>query len=239
VKLGYNTQMSVLSKPDILKHYKEGNIVIDPFNMDNLSNASYDVRLGMFFYRQLEMKHTQTLNPFYKKSVEKMYANVEEATQLKELIYNLKPQDRVILVAPNETILAHTLEFIGGRNGTKELPAVTTEMRARSSIGRIGISVCKCAGWGDIGYINRWTMEITNFSSSMIPLPVGLRIAQIIFHAVTPIENEDEYAKKGKYQTSFDIKTTKKQWKPSDMLPKLYEDRDLGRFSSFYKNTKH
>jgi len=168
-----------------------------------------------------------------------MYANLEEAVFIKELkshinlFQNLKPGDKVILVAPNETILAHTIEFIGGRNGTKNLPAVTSEMRARSSIGRIGIAVCKCAGWGDVGYVNRWTMEITNFSSSVIPLPVGLRIAQIIFHSTSPVDSDDQYFKKGKYQDEFDLKFIKKKWKPSDMLPRLYEDRDLGKFSDF------
>ena len=235
----YNLHMSVLSKPDILKHYKAGNIVIDPFNPSSLANTSYDVRLGPYYYRQSSMKHIQTVNPFYKKSIEKMYSKIEEAVSVKGIksdlnpFYNLTNKDKVILIAPNETILAHTIEFIGGKNGTKELPAVTSEMRARSSIGRIGIAVCKCAGWGDIGYINRWTMEITNFSTAVIPLPVGIRIAQIIFHSVTPIHETDEYAKKGKYQVSNNLKTIKKNWHPSDMLPKLYTDRDLGKFSKF------
>ncbi|HQG79245.1 MAG TPA: deoxycytidine triphosphate deaminase [bacterium] len=231
--------MSVLSKPEILEHYKEGNIIIDPFNPRNLSSTSYDVRLGPYFYRQLTLKHTEILNPFCQKTLKKMYANLEEAVFVKELkshinlFQNLKPSDKVILVAPNETILAHTIEFIGGRNGTKNLPAVTSEMRARSSIGRIGIAVCKCAGWGDVGYVNRWTMEITNFSSSVIPLPVGLRVAQIIFHSTSPVDSNDQYFKKGKYQNEFDLKSIKKKWKPSDMLPRLYEDRDLGKFSDF------
>jgi dCTP deaminase len=231
--------MGVLSKPDILKHYKAGNIIIDPFNKESLANASYDVRLGAFFYRQKHLTHTELLNPFSKESLEKMYEKCEEALPVKQItsqinkLENLKPSDRVILISPNETILAHTIEFIGGRNGTDTLPAVTTEMRARSSIGRIGIAVCKCAGWGDIGYVNRWTMEITNFSSSLIPLPVGLRIAQIIFHSVTKVEDKDEYSKKGKYQTSVDTAVLKKNWKPQDMLPKLYNDKDLGKFSKY------
>jgi hypothetical protein len=33
---------------------------------------------------------------------------------------------------------------------------VTTMMKARSSLGRNFIEICKCAGWGDVGYINRW-----------------------------------------------------------------------------------
>jgi len=236
--------VSVLSKPEILKHYKLGNIVIDPFNPSNLGNASYDVRLGSHFYRQLTLKHTEILNPFSQESLNKMYAKLEEAVLVKELkseinsFQNLKPTDKVILIAPNETILAHTIEFIGGKNGVGGLSAVTSEMRARSSIGRIGIAVCKCAGWGDIGYINRWTMEITNFSSSVIPLPVGLRIAQIIFHSTGKIEGNDQYFKEGKYQESSELQNLKKKWKPADMLPKLYEDRDLGKFSKIADSEK-
>jgi len=233
--------MSVLSKPEILKHYKAGNIVIEPFNKNNLGNASYDVRLGRYYYRQEILKHTQTLNPFYKESVDKMYSKLKEAVEVKEIrsnrnpFHNFKPSDKVILIAPGETVLAHTIEFIGGKNGTEDLPAVTTAMRARSSLGRIGISVCKDAGWGDIGYINRWTMEITNFSSAIIPLPVGLRVAQIIFHETQPISKEDLYSKKGKYQTQKSLKANIKNWKPESMLPKLYFDKDLGKYSSFDK----
>ncbi|HET7099136.1 MAG TPA: hypothetical protein VFI61_02800 [Patescibacteria group bacterium] len=233
--------MSVLSKPEILKHLKSGNITIFPFNPDNVANSSYDVRLGKYFFRQNPIKHSQVLNPFYEKAIRSMYDEVEEAILVSEIksklnpYHNLKNSDRVILVAPGETVLAHTIEFIGGKNGTKDLPAVTTEMRARSSIGRIGIGVCKCAGWGDIGYVNRWTMEITNFSNVIIPLPVGLRIAQIIFHETVRVPEIDRYDKKGKYQTSDKISELKKNWKPEDMLPKLYKDKDLGHFSKYAK----
>ena len=57
--------MSVLSKPEILKHLKAGNIIISPFNPDNVANSSYDVRLGKLFFRQDPIKHSQILNPFY------------------------------------------------------------------------------------------------------------------------------------------------------------------------------
>jgi deoxycytidine triphosphate deaminase len=126
--------------------------VIGPFNKENLNSSSYDVRLGKYFYRQDGMEHAETLNPFWKNSVNKMYKDLEQAVGVSEVkskvnpFYNLSPKDKIILINPNETILAHTIEFIGGRNGVGDLPAITTEMRARSSLGRIGIAVCKCAG---------------------------------------------------------------------------------------------
>jgi len=238
--------MGVLSKPQILRHKKAGNIIIEPFNTANLSNTSYDVRLGKHFFRQREVKKIQTINPFHEKSMRKMYDKHEIAIPIKKIkselnpFHNLKDTDLVILISPNETILAHTVEFIGGKNGIpeKNLGAVTTEMRARSSVGRIGIAVCKCAGWGDIGYVNRWTMEITNFSNNTIPLPLGFRIGQIIFHDTEPVEEKDHYYRKvgGKYQSAGEINQLKKKWKPEDMLPKLYKDPDLGHFLKFNKS---
>jgi len=231
--------MSVLSKPEILKYHKNGSVIIEPFNKENLNSTSYDVRLGEYFYRQNQMERTEILNPFSKDSINKMYFKLEKAIEVRKIksqlnsFKNLKPTDKVILISPNETILAHTIEFIGGKN-SKDL-AITSEMRARSSLGRIGIAVCKCAGWGDVGYINRWTMEITNFSSVVIPLVVGMRIAQIIFHQVEPISQIDEYQLRGKYQKSIDIESLKKNWQPEMMLPKLYQDKDLGKFRKYWK----
>jgi len=234
--------MSVLSKPQILKHLKAGNIVISPFKKENLSSTSYDVRLGEYLYRQNAIHYTEIINPFSEEFIKKQfYPKLEKAIEVKKIkselnkFFNLKPQEKVILISPGETILAHTIEFIGGRNGTENLPAITTEMRARSSLGRIGIAVCKCAGWGDVGYVNRWTMEITNFSSGIIPLVVGMRIAQIIFHEVAPVPEKDIYHQKGKYQTYFDLNQIKRNWRPEDMLPKLYLDKDLGKFNKYLK----
>jgi dCTP deaminase len=99
-------------------------------------------------------------------------------------------------------------------------------MKARSSLGRNFIEVCKCAGWGDVGYVNRWAMEITNNSRNyIIPLVVGRRIAQIVFFETGPIL-ESDYSKGGKYQSTTDMKALKKMWEPEMILPRLYKDRE-------------
>ena len=102
-------------------------------------------------------------------------------------------------------------------------------MKARSSLGINFIEVCKCAGWGDVGYINRWTMEITNNSRHYsIPLVVGRRIAQIIFFETGEIlHKEKDYTSTGKYQTKKSLSDIKRSWKPEQMIPKMYLDREI------------
>ncbi len=221
------------SNKKILEAMKGGDIVISPFKRENLATSSYDVTLGEWYFR--EKKPNYILNHFNiysKKHTDYVWGTkATRAEKAKNVFKNFAafewsgfgPEDRIILLEPGETVLGHTVEFIGGRN------RVTTKMQARSSIGRVFIEVCKCAGWGDVGFINRWTMEITNNSRHYaIPLVVGRRIAQIVFFDTGPILGPD-YSASGKYQTSTDLKIIKKMWKPEHMLPRLYMDREIKR----------
>uniref|UniRef100_A0A7S4IAR7 dUTPase-like domain-containing protein n=1 Tax=Vannella robusta TaxID=1487602 RepID=A0A7S4IAR7_9EUKA len=222
---------SLLSDKAILRNMEEGNVVIDPFTRENLSTSSYDVTLGQYYFRESMPEPGQGIyNPFSEEMVGRVWGKLQEAETISEWykrtgglkLENISDNDRVIWIAPGETILAHTNEFLGGRN------SVTTMMKARSSLGRNFIEVCKCAGWGDIGYTNRWTMEITNNSRFYsIPLVVGRRIAQIIFFDSEGTVEGSSYEKTGKYQTTTDMETVKKSWAPTDMLPRMYRDREI------------
>ncbi len=231
-----------LSDKRILEEMKKGSIVIEPFDRQNLATSSYDVTLGEWYYREQPTKYNHSLyNIWSRAHMEHVWGAhiVQRAEPARKAFekYNfewegIQPQDKVILLRPGETILAHTEEFIGGRDH------VTTMMKARSSLGRNFIEVCKCAGWGDVGFTNRWTMEITNNSRNyLIPLVVGKRIAQIIFFETGLIEKSD-YTKSGKYQTTDDIRELKKSWKPEMMLPRLWADRDIKKRRSWHKKTK-
>ena len=220
-----------LSNKKILEEMKKGDIIISPFKQENLATSSYDLTLGEWFYREQSPKYNHSIyNIWSKAHMEHVWGakTIEKAVKAKDAFekYNfdwdgISPDDKVIVLRPGETILAHTNEFIGGRNH------ITTMMKARSSLGRSFIEVCKCAGWGDVGYINRWTMEITNNSKNyLIPLVVGRRIAQLIFFETGPIEGAD-YSKSGKYNPADNLKDLQKMWKPEMMLPKLYLDRDI------------
>jgi len=228
-----------LSDRRILEEMKKGDIVITPFDQAQLATSSYDVTLGEYFFREQPTKYNHSLyNIWSKEHMEHVWGadKVERAVSAKEAFkkYNfdfdgIREDDKVIVLRPGETILAHTNEFIGGKDH------ITTMMKARSSMGRNFIEVCKCAGWGDVGYINRWTMEITNNSKNyIIPLVVGRRIAQIIFFETGPILERD-YTTSGKYASSTNIKDLKKNWKPESMLPQLYRDRDIQKVQPWHK----
>lgn len=233
-----------LSDKRILESIEEGSVIISPFTREQLATSSYDVTLGEWFFREQSPKYNHSLyNIWDKGHIEQVWGadQVERAIPAAEAFkkYNfdwngsIHPDDLVIVLRPGETILAHTQEFIGGKDH------VTTMMKARSSLGRSFIEVCKCAGWGDVGYVNRWTMEITNNSKNyIIPLVVGRRIAQIIFFETGPILGKD-YAASGKYASSTDLKQLEKIWKPEDMLPRLWADKDTKKKQPWHKtNTK-
>ncbi len=129
---------------------------------------------------------------------------------------NIPPDQEMFILRPGERVLAHTFEFIG------ILPPGTTEMRARSSTGRNGVAVCKCAGWGDPGFIDRWTMEVECTNQELTPLLVGERYAQIIFHETGPVDKL--YSEAGKYQQGSTLVDVVRNWSPEHMLPKSYKD---------------
>ncbi len=218
----------VFSNTEILKARKEGQIVIYPFEEKNVNTTSVDVRLGEHYYQIRDHRNDSVIfNPFDEEQVKNHFEHKRAmpmyqaigSLSLKKLI-NYPLDHLVIPMRPGERILGHTYEFIGI---TKE---GTSSMQARSTVGRSGINVCQDAGWGDCGYVNRWTMEIYNNNDRHILLPVGWRIAQIVFYHSSNVASE--YSQDtGKYQTrpADDIEGIVASWQPSDMLPKAYKDK--------------
>ena len=206
-----NNFIGVLSDTEIKYELKQGNIIIyDPNNSEvtkSIQPCSVDVTLGKYYYRSSckddPHAHKLTINPWNTQDIHRYWG--------KPIMAN-----KSIIIAPGETILAHTNEFIGGRKH------ITTMMRSRSSLARCCISVCGDAGWGDIGYYSRWNMQITNKSLCQIELPINARVAQIIFmYTGVP---EKEYS--GKYQvSSVNVEEMAKKWTPNGLLPQLHKDK--------------
>lgn len=231
-----------------------GHIVCDP-EPRKINGSSIDVTLGHYFYHAGTARQIGGIfNPFDKADVERYFGEAKRALPLAEvrkklgkeilllikdgrisreegnkrydrfealeLLQGIPEEHPIVILRPGERILGHTNEFIGIK------PPGTTSMQSRSTTGRFGVAACFCAGWGDPGYINRWTMEINNLNENeYVPIPVGYRIAQIVFSMTGPVDIEYSKAT-GKYQStsSNDLAEVKRLWTPEQMLPRAYKD---------------
>jgi deoxycytidine triphosphate deaminase len=221
--------MSVYSNTDIRAAYKRGHVVIHPYVDKHIAGSSIDVTLGYWYYRVERPSEGGFYNPFDHDHVQNYFSGALKAEVHKDwaekngraLFKNIPEHHPIIVLRPGERILAHTHEFIGIK-----APGTST-MQARSTWGRNGVSVCLDAGWGDPGYINRWTMEIYNNNQhESVVLPVGERIAQLVFYETGKVEQE--YSKlSGKYQSdvSESLDDIIANWVPEQMLPQAYKDK--------------
>lgn len=123
----------ILTYSEILKEIKNGNIVIEPFNINQLNPNSYNLRL-----------HDELL------------LITDEIIDMKKPTSYVKikiPPEGYIL-EPGKLYLGRTYEYTITKN---YVPMI----EGRSSIARLGISIHSTAGFGDIGYEGFWTLEIT------------------------------------------------------------------------------
>jgi len=220
--------MGVFSNTDIKAAIVTGQVVFHPYVEEHIAGSSIDVTLGQWYYKTERQNLGGVYNPFDPDAVARYFEGPFEAETHESwckkhgrtLFKGIPADHPIIVLEPGERILAHTHEFIGVKGNA------TSTMQARSTWGRNGVAVCLDAGWGDPGYVNRWTMEIYNMNQrDAVILPVGERIAQLVFYATGVVESEYHHLS-GKYQRAEanDLKTLVKNWKPEHMLPRAYKD---------------
>lgn len=224
--------MGVLSNVQIEKAVADGQIVCRPFNPEHIGQASLDVTLGSWFYKTEKLNERTIYNPFDREDVERYFDGPYRALPHKQWadlnghkLFTGIPKDQpLILLRPQERILAHTHEFVGIN------PPGCAVLHSRSSMGRNGVAVAFDAGFIDPGYINRITLEVFNLNlTESIVLPVGERIGQLIFHETGEVDGNYGLGRhqgmSGKYQTGTNIDDLIRTWTPDQMLPKSYLDK--------------
>lgn len=215
----HNHHIGILSDREIKKEIARGGIILHDPDRDcsgNIQNCSIDITLGPYYYRN--ERAIPCLNPWSAEHLHQYWGSVQEAvtpTPEEEELYQLKSHEKYIALAPGESILGHTQEFIGG------VGHITCMVKARSSLGRSNVTICRDAGYGDISYFNRFTLEISNHSTTTVILPIGRRVGQLVFFYT----GYPHRAYHGKYQTETTLKNLVKKWKPEHMLPKGYKDK--------------
>lgn len=182
----------------IFPAWKGGSPIFNPLDREDV------------FWSWREVQHAQTVGELLK-SLEQSLRYMPGARNLR-FLEGYELDDKVIFIEPGQMILGHTVEFVGGRN------VISTTISGRSSLGRSMIEACSDANLGDIGFINRWTLELANKSQvATIALMVGQPIATIQFMEVEPpIANY-----RGVYQDGKTLEEVKASWEPEDLLPKM------------------
>ncbi len=136
-------------------HERLGNdIIIDPFNPDQLNPNSYNLRL----HDELVVYDAPVLDMRAPNPVSKLH---------------IPPEG--LELEPNRLYLGRTLEYTATEG-------VVPMLEGRSSIGRLGLFVHITAGFGDVGFRGYWTLEI--FCVQPIRVYPGVQICQIFYHTI-------------------------------------------------------
>lgn len=164
--------MSILLKNQILREQYDNQILIEPFNKNQVGPNSYDVCLDdvLMVYDFSQMQYLD--------------CKKENSTKL----IHISAEGQVL--HPNILYLGNTIEKIGS---DIYLPMY----EGRSSMARLGIESHRSAGFGDIGFKAQWTLEITVIHP--VKVYAGMRIGQIYFHRVDQQHNLESNRYCGKY----------------------------------------
>ena len=143
----------ILSGLEIEKNLGK-NIIIEPYNRNQLNSNSYNVRL----HNKLLIYKEKTLD-------------MKKPNETKEIIIS----EEGYKLEPNELYLGRTLEYTTTKN-------FVPMIEGRSSIGRLGIFIHITAGFGDVGFSGYWTLEI--FCIKPIIIYPNVEIAQLYYHTI-------------------------------------------------------
>jgi dCTP deaminase len=165
--------MSVLTGPAIATCIQSNEIIINPFDPNQINPTSYDLRLGNKV--RIYCGDMDPVRVIYHAKIGYLVPTVE--------LDSAKPNPSVefeipiggLLLHPNNFYLMHTLE----RVATK---CYQPSLEGKSGIARLGIEVHLTAGWGEPGFDGQYTLEV----SCRLPVRIyaGMRICQIKFETL-------------------------------------------------------
>ena len=105
-----------------------------------------------------------------------------------------------IIIPEEGLVLEPGTLYLGRTREYTETYRYVPMLEGRSSIGRLGLFVHVCAGFGDVGFKGYWTLEIHCIQP--IKVYAGVGICQIYYHS---IEGDYDPYVSGKYQDNDGI----------------------------------
>lgn len=174
----------MLTGPEIIKQIAFGNIEIDPLDYRRVGANSVDLTLG------------DTLLVYEPDSVGEVALDMAKPPKTEEI----KIPKEGFWLCPGKLYLGVTRE----RAGSKKY---ATQIAGRSSTGRLGLWVHVTAGFGDVGFVGHWTLELTTVH--MLKVYPGAAICQIAFQQTVGARQ----AYSGRYDQSAPMPVASRLWK--------------------------
>jgi dCTP deaminase len=141
----------ILTGKEILKQVKKGNITIEPFNIEDIENNSYD---------------------FHLENTLKIYKSNELDSQKENEMEEITIPEEGLTLLPNKIYIGTTQEIIGSN---KFVPII----KGRSSTGRLGIFVNITADLIDLGSIQKCTLMLHTVVP--VKIYPNMKIGQVTF----------------------------------------------------------
>lgn len=174
----------ILSDTEILREIQKGTILIEPFDRECLGTNSYDVHLGKYLATYTD--------------------EVLDARKHNQITTFEIPEEGFVL-QPNTLYLGVTEEYT-------ETHAHVPFLEGKSSVGRLGIDIHATAGKGDVGFCNKWTLEIS--VSQAVRIYAGMPIGQLIYFKVEgAIERPYNRKNSAKYNQVSDKPVESMMWR--------------------------
>ena len=171
---------------EILSQLNSGDLVITPFDQQYLGPSSYDISIGNRYYTPNITHSTDYYNTW--NSNQELWWGPVSAPFTDKRIHGLEPYQEHIILPPKGVRLATSREEV-------QIPDYLSALCIpRSSIYRLGLQLDTT--YVDPGYKGRLTFVIHNPLNCNLVLPVGTRIAQLVFLR-SEVESTNPY--QGKY----------------------------------------
>ena len=190
----------ILVDTEITKAVDKGDIVITPFDANNVNPNSYDVNLG----------NTLIVYGKRKNWIKRLYYDfislfrevnpielIESPSADKPIDCRAKTETVAIPIPLEGLVLLPKYGYLGSTIQRTENPKYVPVIYGKSSLGRNFLLVHFTAGFGDVGFNGHWTLEL----AVVHPLRIyaGMKIGQIVF-----------FDAKGKVKTNYAEKADSK-----------------------------
>lgn len=144
----------ILSDEKIIEEVKNGNITISDFDPTRVNPNSYDLLLGDYL---------------------KVYIDNELDCKTSSETKTIEIPDEGFVLQPGELYLAFTKEIAGSS-------LYHPQLKGKSSLARKSLNIDCTASFGDVGFINNWTLEL--FVVKPLRIYKDMKICQIYFTKV-------------------------------------------------------